>query len=225
MLSSHNNTMNDPHINKLLSIADSDTYWDKRNKEIEAHRAAERDAKRARREERLKKQLLQIPDEYRKEFDPAKSRMNIEAIRYCKSWIPELGTGIGLTGTTGLGKTRLACAILRRLNTTHSWIYLPAFKMSNYVARQWDDNNQIAMDAETQLKRALRCDVLVLDDLGDERCTEASTSFLKELVEIRTSMTLPIIWTSNMTKEDLARRHGVQGAAVVRRLVDYSIIF
>lgn len=42
--------------------------------------------------------------------------------------------------------------------------------------------------------------VLLLDDLGDEKYTEAVTAELKDLIEYRTSRALPLLWTSNLRR-------------------------
>lgn len=214
----------DPHISKLLALSDDDEFWVKRNAEVALQREQERKERDARHLQRVREQWKAIPYEYRKAFDPSKSKIPRDTIQHCRSWQPG-GFGVGLTGTTGLGKTRLVCAMLRQYRESHSWLYLPAFEMSNYVGQQWSDDDWTAMAAVRQLRRAKRVDILVLDDLADERGTEASTAFLKELVEHRTSRSLPILWTSNADPEALARKHGTQGTAIVRRLGEFCTIF
>ncbi len=215
----------DPHIAKLLSVGDDEAFWSKRDAEVAALRQQEREEHDARRAQREEERWQAIPAIYRELFDPKKSRVSRDAIQHCRAWTPDAGLGIGLTGTTGLGKTRLICSVLRRFRNTHSWIYLPAFEMSNLVANQWNDDDWTAMDAVRRLNRSKRADILVLDDLGDEKSTEASTTFLKELVEHRMSHKLPILWTSNLHRDVLSAKHGVQGAAVVRRLLEAGTNF
>lgn len=210
--------MNDPVLSKLLALQDDDAFWEKRNAEVEVLRAKERAEREARRKQREEERWLAIPEIYRELFVPSKSKMKREAIIHCRDWNPDSGKGIGLTGGTGLGKTRLICSVIRRFRNSHSWLYLPAFEMSNCVAQQWSDDDWTAMAAVRQLRRAKRIDILAIDDIGDERATEASTSFLKELVEHRMARKLPILWTSNLSTDMLAMKHGTQGAAVVRRL-------
>lgn len=218
-------TINDPHISKLLAIEGDDAYWAERDAQVLAMRQKEREERAARELQRRRERWEVLPKLYREMFEPKKSRLGRDAIQHCKHWTPESGKGVGLTGATGLGKTRLITSMLRRFHESHSWIYLPAYEMSNLVARQWSDDDWTAMDAVRQLKRAKRAQILVIDDVGDERSTEASTSFLKELAEHRMSHELPILWTSNLTKEALSAKHGVQGAAVVRRLIESCTIF
>lgn len=215
---------NDPVISKLLALSDDDAFWEKRDAEVAELLELQRQKDIAARKARTEKQWLAIPDIYREPFDPSKSSLSREAITYCRKWKPSDG-GIGLLGLTGLGKTRLLCAALRRFRESHSWLYLPAFEMSNYVAQQWDDNWGVSGPAERALRLAKKVDILILDDLGDERATDAASSYLKELVEHRTARKLPVLWSSNMTKEELSSRHGLKGDASVRRLMDFSTIF
>jgi DNA replication protein DnaC len=216
---------NDPHIAKLLAVEGDDAFWAERDASVLAMRQKEREERAARELQRRKERWEVLPALYRELFDPKKSRLGRDAIQHCKVWTPESGVGIGLVGATGLGKTRLITTVLRRFHESHNWVYLPAFEMSNLVAKQWSDDDWTAMDAVRRLKQAKRVAILVIDDVGDERSTEASSAFLKELAEHRMSHKLPILWTSNLTKEALAAKHGVQGAAVVRRLLESCTIF
>jgi DNA replication protein DnaC len=211
---------NDPVLSKLLALQDDDAFWAVRNAEVEVIRAREREEAEARRLAREEARWKAIPDIYREEFVPSKSKLGRDAIQHCRNWSPDSGIGIGLSGGTGLGKTRLLCAILRRFRASHSWMYLPAFEMSNLVANQWSDDDWTAMGAVRQLNRSKRVEILVLDDVGDEKSTEASTTFFKELVERRMSKKLPVLWSTNLSTDMLAVKHGPQGAAVVRRLKD-----
>lgn len=186
---------------------------------IEAEEEERKEAER-RRARLAEKRLSEIPQRYREEFDPKLSKLPKAVIDYCRGWQPITGQGIGLTGSTGLGKTRLLCRVLMRLKC--SWMYLPAGKLSQHVSNQWKDSFSIAGEAERALIASRRVRVLFLDDIGDEKNTESVTAELKELVEWRTSHELPILWTSNLTEAQMRDKHGERGAAIVRRLAEFT---
>lgn len=179
--------------------------------------AKEREVKR----ERLHAQrIAEIPERYREPFQPHLSALSPKALSAVARWAETAKLGIGLSGATGMGKTRALCSILLRLKC--SWLYLPASKLSIAVGDQWSDNYGIASEAVLMLRNAKRARVLLLDDLGDEKHTEAVTSELKDLIEHRTSRGMPILWTSNLSPEQITAKHGERGAAIVRRLAEFT---
>lgn len=208
------------HAHERFSILlDDEAFWDERGawlagkeRQESEERAAAADALQARR-------FNEIPEVYRTEFNPSLSTMSKDTIRHCREWDHRSKRGIGLLGATGMGKTRLLCAVLRRLQC--SWLYLPASKLSLAVSDQWQEGS-VGSRAFSTLREAKRVRVLLLDDLGDEKHTEAITAELKDLVEHRTSRGLPILWTSNLSPEQITAKHGERGAAIVRRLAEFT---
>jgi DNA replication protein DnaC len=207
-------------LERITKLLEDDAFWQKREAELAERERVEREEREAAEDALRARRFSEIPGEYQRTFDPAQSTLAKETILYCRDWTPNAGTGIGLMGATGMGKTRLLCATLRKQPC--SWLYLPASKLSLAVSDQWNDAWGIAARAGATLREARRVRVLLLDDIGDEKHTEAVTAELKDLVEHRTSRSLPILWTSNLSPEQITAKHGERGAAIVRRLAEFS---
>lgn len=207
------------HTSKLI---DNDTFWqeiEQRQAAIQAEEHREKEAATA----RLKaERLAAIPARYHEPFKASLSKVDRKALDHCINWHPDTcqGQGIGLFGSSGLGKTRLLCRLLFRLEC--SWLYLPAYQFSEAVTNQFSDQYSVAGDAVRALRAAHRVRVLFLDDIGDEKHTDSVSSALKGLIEHRTSRKLPTLWTSNLSDEQIAAKHGERGPAIVRRLAEFS---
>lgn len=206
---------------KLETLVNDDVFWQQKEAAL-AQQAAEERAETARQKaERQQRQLQNLPSRYRTPFDPKLAQYPAEIVQKVRQWQPgHEGIGIGLAGSTGLGKTRLLTARLQQLNCT--WLYLPAARLNDLVAAIWSDHQRTADEAQDMLAKARNVRVLMLDDIGDERTTEAVSEELKDLIETRTANRLPILWTSNLSERELSTRHGSRGAAIVRRLAEYS---
>lgn len=205
----------------LVALLDDDAFWvdhEARMKELEAQEEKERLAKEA---EIAKRRVLDIPSIYRVEFEPKKSQLPKHVIAAVREWMPSCGKGLGLTGTTGLGKTRLLVRVLMRLKC--SWLFLPSTKFAKCLTEQYE-HWPVGSEALAKLKTAKRCDVLLLDDVGQENATQNASSALYDLIEYRTSEGKPILWTCNLSGEELANQHKTRGPALVRRLREFSIM-
>lgn len=201
-------------------LADEE-FWRHRDAELALEREEAERAKAAKAAAVKAARWEAVPEVYREEFDPKAAKYSRDVVAKAKFWTPDSGRGIGLMGGSGLGKTRLLVAVLR-LHQQWSFLWLPASEFSRAVADEWSDDFRVAGEAEAKLRAAHRVKILLLDDVGDERATDASTAALKALVEHRTSRRLPILWTSNLTEEQIEARHGERGKAIVRRLAEFS---
>lgn len=205
---------------RFARLTEDDAFWTKREKLLaERERKARTERERqAAAEQALR--LVALPARYQETFDPGRSKLAPRVLASIARWKESAPLGIGLCGATGQGKTRALCSILRRLSC--SWLYLPAGRFSVAVTDQWSDHYRTASEAAGLLKEARKVKVLLLDDLGDEKHTEAVTSELKELIEYRTSRGLPLLWSSNLTPDQIKAKHGERGAAIVRRLSEFT---
>jgi DNA replication protein DnaC len=170
-------------------------------------------------------------------------------IHYTDTWSEQLklGAGVGLfSQRSRVGKTHMGVGIMRRIaekypvrpeyGSDHTLIPMLFINVStfignwrNYYARpnqpagesdsqRWSDFSRLI---ETE-KRAHITKLLVLDDLGEVSATEFASKKIYELVEYRVSNNLPIIFTTNLTWDELARRYGESGARVVGRLQEVT---
>jgi len=172
------------------------------------------------REEREQRWHAVCPPLYR-DTDP--ERINARCASFALEWIPGQ-RGLGITGSTGLGKTRALFLALRRAfdaGKTCRAISHNAFTRTVQSAFAGDGIER--SDAKAMLSALQKCDVLMIDDLGKPPPTERADSELEEIVEIRTCNLLPILWSANGSSAWLTKRLGPdRGAPLVRRLSEFS---
>jgi DNA replication protein DnaC len=122
------------------------------------------------------------------------------AARYVETW-PErrsAGHGLMLAGDIGTGKTMLAAAIGHELARRHG--VLVAFTtVTEFQTRMRDFDHAPAAMAELK-----GCDLLILDDFGQEKATEWAASQLFDLIDHRTQAKRPTIFTSNLGAAGMA---------------------
>ena len=130
--------------------------------------------------------------------------------------------GMILFGRNGRGKTHIAAGVLKAITSplvTIRFVNVPLFL---------DEMRQSFADgpgsrAGVMLARCLDVDVLVLDDIGQERPTEWVIDTLGQIIFHRHTKALPIIATTNMTIQELTRRaDGQDNAAGVNLGAMYS---
>ena len=213
-----------PHGGRFHVLLKDDAFWEVREREIQERRRQREESEALQAAQRRSRRLAEIPDIYRENFEEERCSLPAGLVDRVMAWRPEQsnGHGIGLVGSTGLGKTRLLVSLLISLPDRCSWLYLPAMRLSTAVADQWDDESRIVHRARRLLEDARKVKVLLLDDLGDEKGTDAVGAELKDLIEHRTSRRLPILWTSQLNAAQLEAKHGERGKAIVRRLAEFS---
>lgn len=152
------------------------------------------------------------------------TRISPECIFAVNKWEPVNALGLGLIGMTGTGKTRSLYLALRKAfdakkscdSITHN-----AFSKLAQAAFMGKEREP----SVARLSRLQTCAVLLLDDLGKPPATERADAELEELIEIRTSHYLPILWSANGSSEWLQKRLGPdRGPALVRRLSEFSTV-
>lgn len=148
---------------------------------------------------------------------------------YAEMWDKHFaeGTGLYIEGTNGTGKTHLAAAIA---------IYLIKERRVPVICKTSGDmlldiKNTFDYDGATE-KQVLdvykRVDLLIVDDLGKEQCTDWSISTLYSILNDRYEEMKPTIITTNYNSEDLARALTPKGfdnqkvKAIISRLREVS---
>lgn len=176
-----------------------------------------------------------IPKRYRKHTfgyyicDPENGDQNLiysMCLRYTQNFCVVLQRGIDLmmVGKTGAGKTHLALAIannvIRQGYTAH---YTDAYMMISdvmHAARSRDER-------ETDAIRALaEPDLLIIDNIGDQICSESEITLQKEILDYRYGEQKPTILISSLKyiemgegKKDL---RSILGDRVISRFRDDS---
>ena len=113
------------------------------------------------------------------------------------------GRGLVLSGAVGVGKTHLAAVLLKHVITTH-----PACRGLFYTTKDLLWKIRQSYNATTQISEAailqpiMRCDLLVLDDLGEERVTDWVAETMNLVVNTRYNENRPMICTTNYADLD-----------------------
>jgi hypothetical protein len=151
-----------------------------------------------------------VPKEYRGTIP---SRPDFPGAIYatCKAWARgEWSSGsreprrlfLGITGPSGLCKTRIAALMAKRLiwdGMRVLWLNSSRFQWA--CQHQFDDASKA--EANTWLRRYRAASWLVFDDIGSLKSSEIVADELYSLLEHRTSLEMPMIWTSNETIEEM----------------------
>ncbi len=166
---------------------------------------------------RLTKFNSVCPNLYQK-TDPARLPQNQLACILAWKYGPK---GMILLGETGLGKSRCAWQLIRRImvedeeSVKIKWFDCVGF--GHELSKHYHEE-----DAEEWLEDLATCPLVFFDDLGKLKLTERAEVELFGVIERRCSNELPIIATTNDTGDSLAARMtDNRGPAMIRRLREF----
>lgn len=143
--------------------------------------------------------------------DPKTAETVRQAKLYAENFerIRETGTGLFFYGTTGTGKTHLACAVLQALARqgvdvvyAMTWQIIQAVKKASF--------------GEDALDPFIRASILVLDEVGVQTGSRFEESVLYPLIDSRVAQRRPTIFISNVQPD--AKDPSYQGETV-RKLI------
>ncbi len=128
--------------------------------------------------------------------------------------------GLGFIGETGKGKTRAMMMLLKRLIIDEG--KRPKYvTMTDFSMKVASLGCEVAPFIEGMCQNA----VLLLDDLGKGRLTDAVQGHLFHVIETRTANQLPILFTSNAGGDQLAAMLSEDRAfPIIRRLKEFCTI-
>ena len=134
--------------------------------------------------------------------------------------------GLGMVGTSGAGKTRAAVLVMHRFHMQGlSVMFLKATKLTEYATDKFNEEYQTKNNAKRQIDRAKTCKALLIDDLGKGRLPASAEELLYDIVNTRTELELPTIWTSNSNAEELGSMMSKDRAEpILRRLIEFSTL-
>ena len=148
---------------------------------------------------------------------------NYDACRdYAYEFSPKSGNLL-LSGDPGLGKTFLSASISRVVSDAgRSVVYDTASHIfARFEAQKFrrDDDTDEAGD---DVSRYMKCDLLIIDDLGTEMTTSFVQSALYQIVNTRLMTNRKTIISTNLNPTELGQRYG---AAILSRLEgEYRIL-
>lgn len=148
------------------------------------------------------------------------TRLPVAQLKKALAW-KYSGRGLILLGETGVGKTRVAWTLLRRVliedHVNLGFAWFDGVQFGHDIGTHYR-----ADDAEDWLERTAKTALLFFDDLGKLKLTERAETELFGLIERRCANELPIIVTTNDTGDSLAARMtDNRGPALVRRLREF----
>ena len=133
----------------------------------------------------IKKRFLERTFSNYKRATREQVRCYAEAKRYAENFPQHFSRGEGLyiEGTNGTGKTHLAVAIaLELLEKGTPVIFKTASDLLADIKKTYDDGGEEESKVMSLFKTV---DLLIIDDLGKERCTDWSISLLFSLINDR----------------------------------------
>ncbi len=142
----------------------------------------------------------------------------------CKGYAEQFVTcpirNLLMTGRPGVGKTFLSACIARTVSAQgFSVVYDTAISVFSHF-----ESAHFTRDEESRLymRRYLRCDLLILDDLGSEMTTPFVQSALYELVNERLLSRKSTVISTNLRLEELSQRYSQQVSS--RLLGQYQLL-
>lgn len=124
------------------------------------------------------------------------------------------GRGILLHGKTGHGKTYLAACIANSLiDKGYRVIFTSMSRIERTLQSNWGDR-------QGYIDLLSRVPLVVIDDLGAERNTSYMGEIIYSVIDTRYTAGLPLITTTNLTLEELAKPAEIKEQRVYGRLLE-----
>lgn len=128
-----------------------------------------------------------------------------EAKAYAESFT-DTGKGLLYFGKSGTGKTFTTGAIANRIRERgFTVLYMTAVELMDAVKEK--DYSKNADDSETKYQLIKDVDLLVIDDLGTELATPYTASALFDIVNYRSGLEKPVIYSTNFELSQLSKRY------------------
>lgn len=123
------------------------------------------------------------------------------------------GKGLLLYGSVGTGKTFMAACIANRIIENGFSAYMTSISLISHDLYASGDKN-------AYLKSLDRYSLLILDDLGIERTTEYMREVVFDVVDLRYRLGKPLIVTTNLTKNQLAKPENMDDKRIYDRIIE-----
>ena len=175
------------------------------------------------------------PEGYRA-TDPNHPGLDQDLLKFSRDWARTRGwesptkPGLGLIGPTRLGKTRVAYLLLKHLADSGKSVWAVRAKVHARQAVTAAGGNSADKRSQSEarhaLHQALNADITLIDDLGKISASPRAIEAFEDLIEHRTSLGLPLIWTANGSSKWLTSLFGPDsGPPIVARLAEFCRVF
>jgi hypothetical protein len=128
--------------------------------------------------------------------------------------------GVVFAGSPGVGKTRLAYIMLKRLHAEGKRVR--AMTATDFALGVQEQGGKHKLPE--WLKDLCGVSVLLLDDLGKEKLSESVVAQLFHVLDKRMAEELPVLITTNYKGQHFIERFGEYGEPLYRRLKEACII-
>lgn len=118
------------------------------------------------------------------------------------------GKGIYFFGNNGVGKTTLACMILKECYTYRYTCKRITFM--DYVSlytRAWGDS-EVKQEVEEEINKIKSREFLCIEEIGKENDTKVAVNVLEDLLRYREDNSLPTIICTNLSPKVIKERYG-----------------
>lgn len=118
------------------------------------------------------------------------------------------GKGIYFFGKNGVGKTTLACMILKECYTYRYTCKRITFM--DYVSlytRAWGDS-EVKQEVEEEINKIKSREFLCIEEIGKENDTKVAVNVLEDLLRYREDNSLPTIICTNLSPKVIKERYG-----------------
>jgi DNA replication protein DnaC len=116
---------------------------------------------------------------------------------------PEDGNGLGLVGAPHIGKRRLLYLLAKDLH--FAGVRLAQISDFEFV-RVGSEDEEVRASTRRAIAKIQSVPVLIFADIGAERLTERAQSEFYSLIEHRAQRALPILWSTQFSREQIAAR-------------------
>lgn len=158
--------------------------------------------------------LEYYPDRYDGRYGASPRAIMERNFRNCRSYAMTFTPNSGnllFVGGTGLGKTFLSACIARTVaDRGYSVLYETAGRLFAKLERAKFGGSE---DDRAEAQKLSTCDLLILDDLGTEMPGQFVTAALYSLLNDRLMENKPMVISTNLNVEEMARRYSPQIAS------------
>ena len=146
-------------------------------------------------------------------YDPELERVMKNYVKHYTEF-KKNGKGLILYGPVGTGKTYLAACVANALIDEGRKVLMTNFAtITNKLQGMWEGKQEY-------INRLNQYSLLIIDDLGAERNTEYMQEQVFNVIDARYSSGLPMIITTNLTKEELKKPSNIGCSRIYERILE-----